>query len=497
MYTITQILEAKTKQNSDKNDVDVSLIQNYADKLDKELPSAIRSILSYLVKYSITKKSDIRKIAAATGKDGYKDIADEMNMSAADAKDLVSLLSHAESNGSIDLLPQYMDERTYKNLCAGKMYPEDVTLDLETERGRDAVARRYISLVRKIAYKYRNASSFGFEDLVAAGLEGLNTAINNYHKPDDTVDNTVDDAEAAKAVKKAKQQTFKQYAGYMILYAILNEMHNNSRTVKTNQYQYEKNKREGNAEGNFNTISLDALYSTDDPDEAMSQIDRFLGASEKPNIEGDIDAPRSEEDKYWKKVEKAVDDRFGAKTTKMFNRVFARNGEDEAKMKAVARDMGVSAAFVSAQIQKVIKFLQDNKELRPALAALHDMYTESIMKNNYKNDRKDIVEAFVDDDVYLLLESCTKWNDKDTFKDSLMNVFTEFDKGSIDSISKMLSEDFVYLDDHYNACKDLIVTFLEHMYPTTVFEGKSDMDIMEAFEDVSAAYKTHGITLTE
>ena len=113
-------------------------------------------------------------------------------------------------------LPQLMSAEDFNSIISGRRDIGDITLDLETDKGRERCARQYASLVTAIASKYKG-SGLDWNGLISAGYLGLTKAMNDYHRPDEVVDVEPGlDNDAKKEVKKQKGQTFKQYAGWRI-----------------------------------------------------------------------------------------------------------------------------------------------------------------------------------------------------------------------------------------------------------------------------------------
>lgn len=469
------------ESTNDEYAVTAAELAQYIAKVGKTLSKDVQAILIYCQKYNILTKEEIIQYMMAN-KRQLNDIAYENgDITIQEAQDLQKLLKNlGEKN--LRILPMFQTEDERNDMIKGKKQSEDMALDLESEKGRAEVAKKYMPLVTAIASKFIGKSALGKNELVSAGMLGLVYAMNDYRKPDsyiDADDKVIDKKEA----KEQKHLTFKQYAGWRIRNAILYDINHLSRVVKTGQYGYEKNKAAGLDSHNFE-VSIDRDFNGDD-----LSIDKFATIAIDPKFM----TPDAKE--QWNQLFKILEKKFNARSLSIFYKYFGLNGYEKMKGQEIAKEFGVTSPRISGIIKNIMSYLKDDPKTRALLADLMELYTESLLLDNFGKDKEAILEAFAQDDIYILLEDLTRWNNKDYLQHTLTTTIASFDKKSVEFLIKCLNGGFDFLDTNYKREKKLIIAFLEKMYPTEQFSRKSDVYILEKFMDIIDAYKEFKIKL--
>lgn len=376
-------------------------------------------------------------------------------------------------------LPWFMTIEDFNAVVNKKKDIGDVTLDLETDRGRDRCAKQYASLVVAIAKKYEH-SGLPWDGLISAGYLGLTKAMNDYHKPDEYIDIEKDNIDKEET-KKAKGMSFKQYASFRIMQQILNDINELSRTVRITQYEYEKNKKEGNTKGNFNIVSVDEPIN----DEGDTLVDRLVAFSDENDAFNDRSA-----DRKWSKIYKAIDNKFSTRVATTFYKYFGINGYKKMSGVEIAKEMNVTGAAVSLNVKTVMNFLKSNKETRDILMDLLSLYTESLICS-YPASM--ISEVMINDDVLIMLVESTQWCNKKVFNNVMGNALESFYDDSKEFIINCLENDLNYIDENYDAHRANIIGFLENVYPTKCIRRKSDVEIISMMNELSENFKEHNI----
>ena len=385
-------------------------------------------------------------------------------------------------------LPQLMSAEDFNNVISGRRDISDITLDLETDRGRDRCARQYASLVTAIASKYKG-SGLDWNGLISAGYLGLTKAMNDYHRPDEYVD--VEDGlnnDDKKEVKKQKSLTFKQYAGWRIRFQILNDINELSRTVRISQYEYQKNKAAGDTKGNFNTVSVDRTID----DEGQSLVDRMAAFSnDNDAFKSDDGSNMDRADSQWAQVYKLIDSKFSTRTASVFYKFFGLRGYKQMKGTEIAKEMGITGGAVSMYVKHIMNFLKSDKKTMKLLVELLSIYSESLIVSNTPQT---IMDAMITDDVFIMLQECTRWTNRKVFNNAMGEALQPLNESSRKFIICCLENDINYIDEHYDGNRQSIVNFLESVYPTECIRRRSDIDLIGMMTELSENFKTHNIT---
>lgn len=263
---------------------------------------------------------------------------------------------------------------------------------------------------------------------------------------------------------------------------------NNSRTVRLPASELRRRRERG--ESLTSTISLDKIIG--DEEDGMTLGD--LIADITPD-EINHETNREPDNKMWERIIKFVDKNFGSRPASMFYKTLGINGFKRMKQVDIAKQMNCTKANVNIAVKKIVNSINSNPEMKQTINTLMNYYTEALLIDNYKEGKKGIMEAFVSDDIYLLLEEMTHWTRPEVLENALKNVLLDFSNSDATFIAEALKNDFAWLDDRYNYNKSAIVTFLESMNPTETYKHKSDVTILDAFTEIADAYKNAGLKL--
>ena len=378
------------------------------------------------------------------------------------------------------LIPTLQNPEELEGLLSGEKQPEDITVDLETEKGRARVAKAYMSLVMGIANKYRG-SGLDWNGIVSAGMLGLANAMRDYRTPDYYVNLEGDEAEA----KKYKRLSFKQYAGWRIKQQILNDIQEYSRTVRITQHEYKKNLASGNTKGNFNIVSVDGL-SKDDEDRGLA-IDRLIGASSS-EVEQNFELSDT-----FKQLKKLIEQKFNQRDCMIFYKVFGLFGHAETKQKDIAKELGVTNALVNIVVKKIVSYIQSVPSAKSMLQDLYNHHFESLMVRNYDKRREEIMDAFINDDIHVLLESLLRLENKVDFNNKIGSVLENYNEQIRDFLIECMEKDFDFVDENYKTSKHIYTDFLENIFPTERLKNSTDVDILNRMASVCDKFKEHNL----
>ena len=134
----------------------------------------------------------------------------------------------------VRLLPQLLSLSQREAVIDKRIDPNDLTLDLESEQGRNAIAKKYIPLIEKLVRQFEKECALSKEELRSAAMVGLVNAMNEYKNP-----------EELEKAGKSGNMSFTNYAAYRIKQQILKDITEYSRDVKISKYYQDKLKDAG------------------------------------------------------------------------------------------------------------------------------------------------------------------------------------------------------------------------------------------------------------
>ena len=387
------------------------------------------------------------------------------------ADDVKAFIAYAKRVGDeIKLLPQLLSAYQREAVIAKKIDPNDLTLDLETERGRNAIAKKYIPLIEKLVKQFEGKSALSKEEIRSAAMTGLVNAMNDYKNPE----------EMEKAGKEGNL-SFTSYAAYRIKQQILKDIDNFSRDVKISKYYQGKLKDEG--EDTNREFSIDALFANDDDDKAMS-VDRFFQLSDEDNS-----LEMREKEEMYAKLFKRIESKFSSRDCIVLYKVWGVNGHNKEKVKDIAKELGISSPAIVQICNRIIKFIASDKycqDLHKAYESLVDDYVIGKLFEVYKEDRNTIIESFLFDDLYILLEELNKFNNKDKFQKIVNTATDDLNVDDALYIYNILQNKSMLDEKGIKKHKGAVIKFLENVYPDKTFRKASVNDLINELDDLKA-----------
>lgn len=449
----TQILESKKYNVLTNKDM-----EQYLKDMKKDLPKNIVDITNSLIKYEINDESIFNRIKNGSKID-LKLVSKELGVGENDIEKLQDMIRKAGDDA--DLVPLLIDPEDMKSLSKGDKTLEDISLDLISDKGRTKVVKKYSPMAVTIAAKYRGKSGLDWNGLISAANLGLVKAMNDY-KRGVSIDNEDE---------KMKKLSFKQYAGYRIKQQILNDINDLSRTVRVTQYQFDKAKSKG--EDIRSIVSIDTSVGEE------GTLGNVLG-----DVEGlyvDPDAEKVKDNKQLEKIYELIDKKFSDKILSIFYSYFGLHGYKKMSGVELARKYNCTGAYISIQVKKVVSWLQENKQARPLLQELLDIYSESLITGFYN---KDLDEELANDKIFLMLVEAWEETSLQVLINRIGECLDNFSENESLVIEKcLLNGDFNMIDENYDEYKESMKKFIMYMNPTKSTE-MTDIDIIESLINI-------------
>ena len=431
-------------------------VADYIKAVSKTVSRDIQNVLFLTQKYSLFSTDQIEEIRWA-GKNLLSKLSEKLGIPENDLEDIWNVISKMKEH-ELRVLPQYQSAHERDAVLNKKLRVSDLTIDLESDKGKRDVIKMYTPLVHKIVNQFVGKSKLNKAELMSAALMGFNDAINNWNP------------NADKAV------SFKTFASYCVRQQILNDINEYGHTLSgTSWYAAEKAKK---GEVKLDATSLDS-FMNDDGDWNNDHL-AALGAEDKDK----------DDTEHWKKVYKAIEDKFKVRDVDIFYRYFGLNGRKKEKSKDIAKSYGMSEGNIrNSVINKILAFLRTDKELLSILMDIQDIYNEGLMIEMIHMDREQIIEALLNDDTFILLEELNRWSTADKFETAVTTAIHNMSDKDGALITELLKGDFDDIDDLYKKNKKTIVAFLSNMYPTESFARKSDVAIIDRMHELQETYK--------
>ena len=461
MRNFTEVInEARNRIDYDSFTLLKAEITKYINKVKREIPKNVQDVIYLTQKFELLNASDIENIVHAT-KSQLDDISKKHNISIDELKSLQTQLKGLKKQ--IRLLPQFQTPQEREEIMAGKLVADDLTIDLTTTAGRNAVAKMYTPLVFKIAKKYEGASTLDRAALISAGMYGLAQAIEKFD------------------IERSNGKPFKTFAAAYIDNAIKTDMTEVSRTISTNWYGL----KNGTAPS---TNSLSSILTNDDGD---YNDDHFAALADYDDYDS------KDKEIVFNELYKLIESKFSVRDCDIYYRYMGLKNYFGSKQKSkdIAKMYGMSEGNIkNSVVNKINKFIKDTPKAMSLMRELRESYEISLMNELIYNinDKHVIYESLLSNDMFIILEELNRWGDKNVFKNTIIKIL---DKLSIDEAKyfiECLENGFEYIDSTYKKNKKMLIYILKELYPAENFNSKSDVSIINymcELSEISNNYK--------
>ena len=401
------------------------------------------------------------------------------SVSADAARDIFKLAKKV--GDEVRLLPQLLTAAQRESVIKKEIDANDLTIDLETDRGRNELAKRYMPLINKMVNQFYNGGDciLSKEELLSAALFGFATAMNTFKNPDELKE--------FKDETHEKTVSFTSWAAYKIKQRILRDMSDYGRTVHISKYEKTKYREEHGEDATLPTeFSIDNFRAHNGEGEPIS-FDEFFGLAGRSN---GVDAYMNARDRkeMFDKLFKRLEQKFSARDCTILYKVLGMNGYKREKTKDIAKSFNISSAAVSQVVDRIIKFVAADKyckSLGKAYESLEEEYVVGKLLEIYNSDQKTIVESLIYDDIYVLFESLSKWKNKDKFQ-KMVNTAT--DPLSVDDalvIYNILQRKTILDEKEAKKLNGALVKFLESLYPDRSFKKLTPKELIAELDELA------------
>ena len=180
MKKFTQfIAEAKQKleiQDESINKISPEKLEKYLEIAKKFLSEEAKNIVNYLIDHP----KYVEELAGPNAENALATFYNNGIPKTPALKELYSWVGKVVKANRLLEIPVFQTEEQFEAILDKKVSPDEIILDLSTERGRNEIAKKYDALVWKVARDFIGVSNFDLEELHAIGLEGLVDAMNTW-----------------------------------------------------------------------------------------------------------------------------------------------------------------------------------------------------------------------------------------------------------------------------------------------------------------------------
>ena len=370
MRRLSQINESQVVleiQENSVNHLTKAQLEKYLEVADKFISAEAK----YICRWLIDNNSNYVKRFSKGGDNALVDFFNAGVPNDTSLQELYKSLKKLQKNDRLLEVPVFLTKEQFNGIVKKEISPDEVLLDLTSERGRNEIAKKYTPLVYKIAKTWVGKAALTYDELVSAGYEGLLNAINTYGKKSKKQAKKEEETGVEFDMSKLKSYTFLSYASQMIRNRILGDVQD-SKLVRIPLSQQRKEKEEQGFIAKSNTVSGDQQMGHNKDGEGQTLFD-IIGGVENPGMNVD----REEIDKFWKQITTALETKFGKKTMDIFYNYFGWGGRKQLSGKEMAKKYGYkSPASITTEVVKVINFIKNDKTMYSKFIDIYELIKE-------------------------------------------------------------------------------------------------------------------------
>lgn len=204
---------------------------------------------------------------------------------------------------------------------------------------RTDLVYKYEPLVNKMVKQYFGKVQIAWDELKCMAYEGLVIAMNNYDP-------------------SKSSMTFTQFAAFAIRNNILSSLNSELRTVKLSSYA--QHKAEESGQTLFNSVSMSLISGETGGENSYSREGRYGLFESAKFADGDV----------YEYMYARLEAEFGERELDIFYSYFGLRGRKEIALKEIAKKYNVTSGRASQQLNKVIRYIRQDKDLKEMLTNL-------------------------------------------------------------------------------------------------------------------------------
>lgn len=375
MKKLTQIIEASTLniQSDAIGYIDAPDLEKFKRIAEKFISAEAIEVIDWLIAHG----TDYVQIL---GK-GKKGNALELFYNAGvptdeELKPLYKAIGKLKKADHLMEIPLFLTQEQFDGILAKQIAPDEIFLDLKSEKGRNDVVAKFTPMVHKIARQLIGKSAnLEYEDLLQYGFMGLTWAMNDYGKWN---------SEKAKTDKETyKKQTFFTYAYGRVYNAMVNYMASDSRTVRVPNSEQKRQKEEQGFITKNNSVSGDKVVATSKDGTKDKTLFDFVGGSE----EATTDIEKSDKEFLWKKVRERIIELADDRTWEILKMRFGLEGTEKLENKEIAKKLDCGESLVTYYVKKALKLFLADPTIKKYGSELRELMAESRSRKEAEEDQ--------------------------------------------------------------------------------------------------------------
>ena len=302
-------------------------------------------------------------------------------------KELYKLIGKVNKAKRLIEIPVFQTPEQFNQIIDKKVSPDEILLDLSTEKGRAEVYKKYLPLIYKIVNQFVGKSTLPQEELFSVATLGFVNAMNTFGHPKKRDENgkwvEVDKTE------QHTNYTFGQMAANQMRNQILGAIED-SHLVRVPKSQQKKERDEKGFNTRNRSVSGDQTVGHDNEGNGKTLFD-YIDNS----VAGGKNLDAEDLQKLWQAAYAKLEEKFGKEDMEIFYRCFKVNGyeEETKKQKEIADEYGLKPTTLNVRLHKIIEYIKKDKTLLDMFTSILELSHECKQEQYREEDQ--IAEAHV------------------------------------------------------------------------------------------------------
>lgn len=385
----TLVNEAKQKldiQDDTINYIDTADLYLYKDITKKFLSDDGKNVVDWLIEHP----NYVEELASKNAKNALATFYDNGVPTTPGLKELYKWVGKIVKAGRLLEIPVFQTKEQFEAIINKEVSPDEIILDFSTEQGRNEVAKKYDSLVWKIARQFAGKSNFDLEELHALGAWGLVDAMNTYGKK--TEKSTASD-------EQVKGYTFLSWASYKIRIFIIEHIKDQGHLVRVPRSQQSRERAEKGRNTKSYSISVETPVGKDKDGNSKRLLDK-IGDYERAgkSLEDEDNA------RLWENIHRILSKKFDERTLDIFYSKWGVNGYKKLSGKEIMAKYGFkNQSNINAIEGKVRHFMITDPKMKEALLELYEFnearkHDDDMEDTMFEARKLDILNILSDED---------------------------------------------------------------------------------------------------
>lgn len=368
-------------QDDTLNYVSVEELKKYLEIADKFICDESRELIQYLI---VNNKNYIDDLAPAGEENALAYFYNNGPYKESHLMELYSLIGKINKQHKLLEIPVFQTKEQFVGIINKEFSLDEVIIDLDSNAGRNAVAKKYENLCYKIALSFNGKSNLEFDDLLAAAHEGLVWAMNGYCKKSKKATRKEEITGEEIDEKQYRNTTFLTFASYMIRFAIFEAIKNESHLVHVPVNKQAEERQEKGYNAKNNSISGDRHIGDDENSKSLFD---FIGDTENAGKSVDDQDIKMVWDMLMKRLRESGN--FSEKMINAWIQFNQLNDTEKRKNKDIAAELGISPSNVTYYCYCINNFIKTDPEMKKIAKELISLFNESLQRYYEENDKEE------------------------------------------------------------------------------------------------------------